>query len=970
MSRRVLLVEDNPITQKLVRYTLEKASLSVRIAGDAASAREALEDGGADLVLLDLVLPDGDGFSLAREIRARASAIPLLAFTGLVSASDEARISAVGFDDVVTKPIEPSRLVQTVRAHLPVAGNDREAFGAGRRILLADDDPGQRKLTSFRLRRLGFDVELATDGKEALEAARRAPPSAIVSDVLMPGMDGFALCRAVAGDPSLREVPVLLVTNSYVEQADRDLAHGVGAVDLVLRTPDLAEVTQRLRAALEEGTSRSAAAREPAELDRAHLQRVLSQLERQVAINARVTQRATLLSAELSVLTGIAQALTEHSDVEETLRHVLAACFDAAGISVGALYLCDHGQKRILRVGMSPRWDEPELERFFGDPELLDRTVFEQKPLVIPSSEVSAERGRAVLERAGVSEVLLTPLGSLEKPLGALLTVSHGTQLTLADRQQFAQAVAGQINQALAVAGAFSESVASRRQAEEQAAVLEAILANIADAVVVADASGTITHSNHAAQAIFGDHSEGHLRHDRWSEVVGLYLEDTVTPFPTDQLPLARALRGEQVERETVHVRNPRTPPEGSWWSVSARPLELPSGLGIGGVAVFRDVTAERRAQEQLIVADRMASLGLLAAGVAHEINNPLAAVMANLELIEDDLIATGQDIGELGEMLADAQEGARRVQAIVRDLKTFSRPRPGTGAGATADLARVLESSARMAHNEIRHRARLEMELPPLPAVHGTSSRLGQVFLNLLMNGAQAIAEGAAHENVIRVTATVEGERVTVRVSDTGEGMDEETQRKLFTPFYTTKERRGGTGLGLAICHRIVSEVGGDIRVRSRRGEGTEFAVALRVARLEGDEALPRTASEPSPPRSRILVVDDEPSIGVAVRRVLSRDHAVEIETDPEVALARLREERFDLVLCDLMMPKLGGPEFHAELTRLAPDLARSMIVLTGGAFTASAREFLARHENVCIEKPFEVRGLRRAVDAQLRGR
>ncbi len=973
---RVLLVEDNPITQKLVHFALDRAGFEVRLAPDAATARGELTAGGVDLVLLDLVLPDGDGFSLAEWIRAdpaRAD-LSLLAFTGLVSAADEARISAVGFDDVVIKPIEPSRLIDTVRAHLPVHRGDVDAFGTGRRLLLADDDPGQRKLAAFRLRKLGFEVELASDGKAALSAARARRPDAIVSDVLMPEIDGFALCREVRRDPTLRSVPVLLVTNSYVAPADRELAHGVGAFDLVLRTPDLREALQRLRDCLDAAPAPLASGPDTPDatagaLDRAHLRRVLRQLERQVAINGRVGQRAALLSAELSVLTGIAQALTEHSDVQETLRHVLAACFDAAGISVGALYLCDQGVKRVLRVGMSPRWDEAELERFFGEPQLLEETVFQQRPLVIPSEQVSAERGRAILSRAGVNEVLLTPLGSSEKPMGALLTVSHGAQLTLHDRRQFAEAVAGQITQALAVAGAFAESVEARRQAQEQAAVLTSILANIADAVVVADSEGTITHSNHAAQAIFGDHSAGHLRHDRWSEAVGLFLEDAVTPFPSERLPLARAIRGESVEREQVHVRNPRTPPDGSWWSVSARPLELSDGARIGGVAVFRDVTAERRAQEQLMVADRMASLGLLAAGVAHEINNPLAAVMANLELIEDELVAAGTDGGEMAEMLADAQEGARRVQAIVRDLKTFSRPRQGSD--ATANLERVLASSARMAHNEIRHRATLDMQVSDLPHVHGSESRLGQVFLNLLVNAAQAIPDGAGREHAIRIrTRAPDPQRVEVEISDTGEGMDEETMRKLFSPFYTTKERGGGTGLGLAICHRIVTEVGGEIGVRSQIGMGTTFTVRLRAAAPAAPVERRPAPSPPTPSaRSRILVVDDEPSVGIAVQRVLSRDHDVSVETDPVVALERVRGgELFDLVLCDLMMPRLGGPEFHAELARVAPSLASTMVILTGGAFTDAAREFLAERENPCIEKPFDVRGLRRTIDTQLR--
>ena len=256
---------------------------------------------------------------------------------------------------------------------------------------------------------------------------------------------------------------------------------------------------------------------------------------------------------------------------------------------------------------------------------------------------------------------------------------------------------------------------------------------------------------------------------------------------------------------------------------------------GSRGFGIGRDVTERKQIETRLMVSDRMASVGTLAAGVAHEINNPLAFVLANLDFAArqlDELAAGGvaeSKLTELRSVVSDAREGADRVRAIVRDLKSFSRsdePKPGP-----VDLHRVLDSCCSMAWNEIRHRARLEK------AYHrggrqalGTEPRLSQVFLNLLVNAAQAIPEGAASSHVIRVaTSSLEDGRLAVSISDTGPGMPAEVMSHIFEPFFTTKPVGVGTGLGLSICHGIVQELGGEIRVESALGKGTTFHVVLR---------------------------------------------------------------------------------------------------------------------------------------------
>jgi signal transduction histidine kinase len=409
----------------------------------------------------------------------------------------------------------------------------------------------------------------------------------------------------------------------------------------------------------------------------------------------------------------------------------------------------------------------------------------------------------------------------------------------------------------------------------------------------------------------------------------------------------------------------------------------------------LRDVAlrAERlKMQEQLLISDRMASVGTLAAGVAHEINNPLAALMANLAFATEDVSKLAHDVRqhdagpedkagspepeawmatrfrEIEDALRDARESADRVRYIVRDLKIFSRSdEDKTGA---VDVRRVMESSLRMAWNEIRHRARLVKEYGDVPLVEGNEGRLGQVFLNLIVNAAQAMPEGHADKNEIRVVTKLDDHgRVLIEVRDTGSGIPDSLLSRIFDPFFTTKPVGVGTGLGLAICHRIVSALGGQLTVESQVGKGTIFRTTLPVARTLGENVPPPPEAAPAGRRGRVLVIDDEPMLGTAVRRMLSGEHEVTAVTSARDALRRIASgERFDIILCDLMMPEVTGMDLHAELKRLFPEQADRVVFMTGGAFTTRAREFLDQVLNVRVEKPFEVASLRALVHGMLR--
>ncbi|MCY1073103.1 ATP-binding protein [Archangium lansingense] len=390
-------------------------------------------------------------------------------------------------------------------------------------------------------------------------------------------------------------------------------------------------------------------------------------------------------------------------------------------------------------------------------------------------------------------------------------------------------------------------------------------------------------------------------------------------------------------------------------------------------VSIARDVTEQRKLQSQLSLTDRMASMGTLAAGIAHEINNPLAFVISNLGFLLDEMrrmpsvlpggLVARPEVDEWRSVLMEAREGAERVRQIVRQLKSFSRP--DEERQEAVDLHAVLDSAVMLAANEIKHRARLTREYGPTLHAKGNEGRLCQVFLNLVVNAAQAIPEGAAEKNEIRlVTRAGEPGRVVVEVRDTGTGISPEVIGRIFDPFFTTKQVGVGTGLGLSICHGIITSLGGEISVESQQGQGTTVRVVLPAAEQGARVEKPMAAPQiPITQRGRVLIVDDEPAVGRALKRIL-REHEVELATSGRQALEKLSaDSRFHAVLCDVMMPDLGGKDLYEAIQQAGSGLERRFVFVSGGAFTQGARDFLARVPNPTLEKPFDETAVRRIV-------
>jgi CheY-like chemotaxis protein/PAS domain-containing protein len=975
----VLLVEDNPITRKLVRFALQQEQMELVEAVDAKAALELTASRRPDLILQDLLLPDMDGFALAALLREqpRLHGVPILAFSGLLSQLDEKRIAGAGFTDFVTKPIEPSKLVRLIRAHLPSTDTPKHSFGNGRRVVLVDDDDVQRKLSVFKLARLGFDVVDAADGHAALAAAQSATPAAIITDAMMPGLDGFGLCAAVRQDPALKDVPIVMLTSTYVDEADRELGRLAGANAFVIRTPALSEMITALQDVLSTSAAAPVPAVHPPEFERERASRAMVQLERQAAAASSARQQCATLSAELAVLNAISEAITQDTDIDVVLREILAACCDSGGVSLGALYLKNSdGSFRTLMVGSHAAWASGSDDPFRNDCEQL-RTYMQQRSALRLSKDSVPAADRAWLERCGLQSALIVPLHHKDDTLGAMVMMSESADISADDRLLFAEAVGHQVSVALALTQAFEDTALAAQTAREQSRLLQSVFGTMTDPIMVVNQDGQATMWNSAAEKLIkvSKPEPLSLQDPELSARSGLYQSDRTTLIAGDQLPLARALRGDAVDDAELYVKSDLQP-DGAWIKVTARPLVDESGSITGAVGVSRDVTKERLANEQLMISDRMASIGMMAAGVGHEINNPLSAVVANLEMASAELAALAGQIGtdklgDLADEIRDAYEAAQRVRSIAADLKVFSSAQADQP--QAVDVEHVLESAARMGWNQVRHRARLVKQFGGVPPVAGVEARLGQVFLNLIVNAAQAIAEGNPEGNEIRLRTRVgDDKRIVIDVEDTGAGIPPQVMSQLFTPFVTTKPVGVGTGLGLSICQRLVNMMGGDIWAESTIGRGTTFHVALLPADARSIGAAPKPAAAEAAvaSRARILVVDDEEILGTILRR-LFKAHDVTVLTSARDALERIDAgARFDAILCDVMMPIMTGIEFHRALSERHPDQVRALFFLTGGAFNKETATFLDAVANPRVEKPFDAAKLRARVEAHLAAR
>ena len=409
------------------------------------------------------------------------------------------------------------------------------------------------------------------------------------------------------------------------------------------------------------------------------------------------------------------------------------------------------------------------------------------------------------------------------------------------------------------------------------------------------------------------------------------------------------------------------------WLRTSKVPIRGRDGNVTGLIGTYEDVTERKLLEQQLQHAKRLESIGTLAAGMAHEINNPLTYVTGNIEVAREWL---GQAIVqlrrqleqpadarayervldrllELEEPLRDATDGADRVRRLVLDVRKMARAEEGPR--EPLELRAVVETAIKMTANSVRHAAVVRTSLDVTPLVDAADGSLVQVITNLLLNAAEAIGEGRAGTNEIVVASFTDANGwACIEVRDSGPGIRPEILPRIFDPFFTTKRVGAGMGLGLSTSHSLVTAAGGRLTAESPPRGGAVFRVSLPPS---------STARAPSPPqgaptaaaRGKVLVIDDERPVAVTIERMLRADHDVTVLTDGHEALRLIEAgNSYDLVFCDVMMPNLSGIDVYRHMAATHPAQASKIVFMTGGAFTAASQEFLAQIGNAHISKPF----------------
>ncbi|BDG06268.1 ATP-binding protein [Anaeromyxobacter oryzae] len=361
--------------------------------------------------------------------------------------------------------------------------------------------------------------------------------------------------------------------------------------------------------------------------------------------------------------------------------------------------------------------------------------------------------------------------------------------------------------------------------------------------------------------------------------------------------------------------------------------------------------------------AEKLAALGQLSAGVAHEVNNPAAILSANLRYLSDAADRGRALPAEAAEVLRESRQAVDRIARIVRQLLDTSRLAAEAGRpGAPVDLAVAAADAVRLARPRTGA-VRIDVDVPAELWATAQDELVVQVIANLVVNGAQAIPPG--RQGHVTVRGARAGDRVRLLVEDDGAGMDVETLRRVFEPFFSTKPFGAGTGLGLAVSRGLVSSMGGDLRLESALGVGTRAVVELPAGSAPATAGAPQPAPHAEAPERRrsVLLVDDDPAVRASLARLLSVDYAVTVAGGPGDAIPLARSGRFDVILCDVMMPDGGAERLAAALDREAPAVAARLVFLTGGASTLAARAFLADDPRPVLEKPLDLDAFARTV-------
>lgn len=502
-----------------------------------------------------------------------------------------------------------------------------------------------------------------------------------------------------------------------------------------------------------------------------------------------------------------------------------------------------------------------------------------------------------------------------------------------------------------------------KHDAEERILAAEeryrSVMENAACGIFIMDKEGVISEFNKQIQAMFGasykqiigknfrsflDQSEQDYLSVQINKVLN---EKIIGPNQCSVQPLNGGLR--DIEFTAVYVNNDREK---------------------FIFCILNDVTERNRLRKQAVLADKLATVGTLTAGIIHEVNNPLTYVLGNLEYINEQISAANDEstykktIFELKDIIDVSIKGIQEISSIIKELKGYTRLEQKEL--SAVNVHEAIQFAINMAYPQFHEVTQLKTDFADnIPLLFLDNHSLQQVFLNLIVNAAQAMELNQRDNNCIIIKTRLEDDRIRIDISDTGKGMTAEVISKIFEPFYTTKSAGAGTGLGLSICSDIINSIGGEIYVESTLGVGSAFSIYLPIQlKITAADEVNKPVLQQAP-RKKIIVIDDEPTLLIIMKRVLEKHHEV-MSYNSRAALEFLvkNSDDVDAIVTDLNMPDVNGIDLYNYVAANIPRLKDRMIFVTGGTYTPAVKEFLASVDNICLTKPFTSEQLRQAIN------
>lgn len=917
---RILVVEDSATQAKQLESMLSRYGYEVAVAYNAKEALEFLQKERPDLVITDILMPETDGFELCRWIKSTPSlkSITVVLLTQLSDPREVIRGLACGADDFIVKPYNEDLLLSRIKTILFIRQREAEKEFS---ILVVEDSPTQAEQLRFLLEKHSFTVTIAVNGKEALEAARRSKPSLIISDILMPVMNGYELASEIKKDSSLKGVPIILIT-TLADGQDLLKRAAVVADGYFTKPYDDNYLLNKVENLLSSANSADGVLAEPLEISFAGERYSIASGRRQILTFLLSTyENAVHQNQDLLLMQRELQINNEQLEERVSQRTLQLQASEAKYRT-----LLENSADAILVTGLDNITyfaNQAALQLFWkkaqdiiGHPFDYALTTGEMRDI-----EIARPDGQKVIAEMRVADTLW---GEEKASLATLRDVTERKRIE-----------------------------DSLRESEEN---FRALSDNANDSILIMMEKGRLAYANKRAAELTGysvkELMDAGIGVMEKTEGCALPLTEIITRKER-RVQHEAVIKGKDQGTIPIEVTSSRT----TWHGLEAT------------IVIIRDIRERKKREEDLIRASKLESIGTLAGGIAHDFNNLLTGIVGNVSLAR---LIVGRE-NKAHKILEDMEKAALRAKDLTRQLLTFSKG--GAPVKKTTSIANIIKESASFIASGSG--ARCDFSIPDdLMVIEADEGQIGQVIHNLVLNAMQAMGEAGvvkidARNHIVEAGDTIplkEGRYVRISVTDTGAGISAENMPRIFDPYYTTKE--DGSGLGLATVYSIVRNHQGYVTLQSEVGRGTTFTIYLPAL-----ETIPRKSIRPSDAnegpvfgKGRILIMDDEEIVREAAKEILSvLGYDVECAASGEETIrlygkAMQDGRTFGAVLMDLTIPGgMGGKEAIKKLLEIDP--AARAIVSSGYSADAIMSDYKKYGFSAVIAKPYRIADLSKVI-------